>query len=190
MWRRLAATIGVMAVVAVPAAMANPLKSLYTTIDLKVCEKIKRHPDGGAWRCAGLPGFPVYLAEGDLRQFLSVGADAERRRAAEQTLGPFNTIFEPNGSRATIEWRFVRRNGVAQPYATIVRFHTSREGRRGDVLVVFKVSDKETCHVAHIDALANSDAIVLARKIADEEARAFSCREEPRPRGAAGKSPM
>ena len=61
----------------VPAPVAsNPVKSLYTTIDLKACKRIKRHRDGGAWRCDGLPGYPVYVAEGDLRQFVSVGAVA------------------------------------------------------------------------------------------------------------------
>ena len=189
--RTLLAMVGIVGGLAVPAATANPLKSLYTTIDLKTCSKIKRHRDGGAWRCAGLPGYPVYIAEGDLRQFVSVGIDGERRKAAEQTLGPFNSIFEANSTRATIEWRFVRREGRQLPYAAILRFHTSNDERRGDVLVVFKVSDKETCHVAHIDALANgADAIVLARKVADEEARAFSCRSDPQTRGATGKSPM
>jgi hypothetical protein len=137
-----------------------------------------------------LRGFPVYIAEGDLRQFVSVGPQAERRRAATQTLGPFNSIFEPGNDRATIEWRFVRKFGQPVPYATIVRFHTSAEGRRGDVLVVSKVGERETCHIAHIDALANPKAIALARQIADDQARAFDCRQEPRIEGEQGKSPM
>jgi hypothetical protein len=172
-----------------PAA-ANPVKSLYTTVDLKVCKQTRRHRDGGAWRCEGLAGFPVYFAEGDLRQFVSVGANAEKRRAATQTLGAFNSIFEKGSSRATIEWRFDRRGERKLPYATIVRFHTSRDGRSGDVLVVSKVSDTETCHVAYIDALANQDAITLARHIADKQAKSFDCRNEPRTEGATGKSPM
>src|SRR5262245_51022359 len=74
------------------SAWANPVKSLYTTIDLRNCKQVKHHRDGGAWRCDGLPGFPVYVAEGDLRQFVSVGEAPEKRRAATQTLGPFNSI--------------------------------------------------------------------------------------------------
>ena len=171
-------------------ATANPVKSLYTTVDLKACKRIKRHRDGGAWRCEGLAGFPVYFAEGDLRQFVSVGADAEKRRAATQTLGAFNSIFDKGSRRATIEWRFDRRGERKLPYAIIVRFHTSRDGRSGDVLVVSKVSDTETCHVAYIDALANQDAIALARHIADKEAKSFDCRKEPRTEGATGRSPM
>ena len=172
-----------------PAA-ANPVKSLYTTVELKTCKQVKRHRDGGAWLCEGLAGLPVYVAEGDLRQFLSVGEDAQRRRAATQTLGAFNSIFERGSDRATIEWRFNRRGERQIPYAIIVRFHTSREGRKGDVLVVSKVSPTETCHVAYIDALANQDAITLARFVADNQAKAFDCRNEPHAEGATGRSPM
>jgi hypothetical protein len=172
------------------AAGANPVKSLYTTIDLKACKQIKRHRDGGAWWCEGLGGLPVYVAEGDLRHFVSVGVDAKKRRAASQTLGAFNSIFEKGHSRATIEWRFSRRGERKLPYAIIVRFHTSRDGRNGDVLVVSKVSDVETCHVAYVDALANLDAIALARQIADTQAKSFDCRQEPRTEGATGRSPM
>jgi hypothetical protein len=171
-------------------ATANPVKSLYTTIQLKACKHIKPHRDGAAWLCEGLAGLPVYVAEGDLRQFLSVGEDAQKRRAATQTLGPFNSIFESGSDRATIEWRFDRRGERQIPYATIVRFHTSKDGRKGDVLVVSKVSASETCHVAYIDALANSDAITLARFVADTRAKAFDCSNDPLPEGATGRSPM
>jgi hypothetical protein len=58
------------------------------------------------------------------------------------------------------------------------------------VLVVSKVSATETCHVAHIDALANSDAITLARFVADTRAKTFDCSHEPHAEGATGKSPM
>jgi hypothetical protein len=169
---------------------ANPVRSLYTTIELKACKQVRRHRDGGAWLCEGLAGLPVYIAEGDLRHFVSVGADAQQRRAATQTLGAFNTIFEKGSDRATVEWRFNRRGERQIPYAIIVRFHTSREGRRGDVLVVSKVSATETCHVAYIDALANQDAITLARFVADNQTKSFDCRNEPHPEGATGKSPM
>ena len=104
--------------------------------------------------------------------------------------GAFNSIFENGSDRATIEWRFDRRGEKQIPYAIIVRFHTAQDGRKGDVLVVSKVSPTETCHVAYIDALANQDAITLARFVADNQAKTFDCREEPRPEGATGRSPM
>ena len=70
-----------------------------------------------------------------------------------------------------------------------MRFHTSRDGRNGDVLVVSKVSDAETCHVAYIDALANPDAIALARQIADRQAKSFDCRQEPQTQRGDGAQP-
>lgn len=185
----LAAWLCLAVVAALPAA-ANPVKSLYSTVELSHCRKVAHHEDGNAWECAGLRGYPVYVAEGDQRQFVSAGPNAAKRRAAQQTLGPFNSIFARKSARATIEWRYVMRDGRPLPYAIIVRYHTSRERERGDVLVVMKVSETETCHVAKIDALANPDPLILARNIADEEARKFDCRQEPRPRGATGRSPM
>lgn len=179
-----------LAVAGASPAVANPVKSLYSTVELSHCRKVARHVDGDAWECAGLRGYPIYVAEGDQRQFVSVGTNAAKRRAAQQTLGPFNSIFAKHGARATIEWRYVMRNGRPLPYAIIVRYHTSQERTRGDVLVVMKVTESETCHVAKIDALVNPDPLILARNIADEEARKFDCRQEPRARGATGKSPM
>ena len=183
------AILALAAVAAGPAA-ANPVKSLYTTIELSQCRKVSRREDGNAWECPGLRGFPVYVAEGDHRQFVSLGAGAAKRKAAQQTLRPFNSIFTKAGARATIEWRYVIREGRQLPYAAIVRFHTQRDRERGDVIVVMKVSETDTCHVALIDALANPDPLILARNIADQEARKFDCSTEARPRGATGRSPM
>ena len=57
----------VAAVLAAGPAAANPVKSLYTTVELKSCKPLKRHKDGDAWRCEGLPGYPVYVAAGPRR---------------------------------------------------------------------------------------------------------------------------
>src|SRR5262249_23936292 len=145
------------------AALANPVKSLYTSVDVKACKKIAAAWPRRAWRCIGLAGMPVYVATGGLRQFVSVGAEPEKRRAAKQTLRAANTMFAPGSARATIEWRFDRRGETQLPYAIIVRFHTLSARRPGDVLVVLKADARECCHVAHIDAFANDEAIRLAR---------------------------
>jgi hypothetical protein len=158
------------------AALANPVRSLYTTVDLRVCKRINNRLP--AWRCSGLDGNPVYVA-GALGQFVSVGANADKRRAASQTPGAGNALLARDGERAIVEWRFDRRGEKRLPYAIIVRFHAAGAERKGDVLVVLKVDARETCHVAHIDARANDNAIVLARAIADAEARTFDCRREP-----------
>ena len=70
-----------------------------------------------------------------------------------------------------------------------MRFHTSRDGRKGDVLVVSKVSDAETCHVAYIDALANRDAIALARHVADRQSEELRLPPGAAHRGRHGPEP-
>ena len=175
---------------AAPPDNVSPLKSQFTTIELSDCTVTRQHPDGNAWSCDGLPGYPVYIAEGDLRVFMSFGPQGEQQKAATQTLPPFNTVFKDNRNRITIEWRYVRRGGRDQPYAAIVRYFTTRDATRGQVLVVTRISDRDACHVAYVDALANPSAIALARSVADELARTFDCKAGPSVIGATGKSPM
>ncbi|MGE0698546.1 MAG: hypothetical protein AB7O57_05570, partial [Hyphomicrobiaceae bacterium] len=90
----------------------------------------------------------------------------------------------------TLEWRFVKRDGKVMPYATIQRYFTRNDTGAGEVLVVTKVTATEDCHVAYIDALADPQAIALARQVADRDARAFDCTATPKRIGRAGKSPM
>jgi hypothetical protein len=165
-------------------------RSVYTTLDLATCRKLASRPDGDSHLCKGLPDHPVYVAEGDGRTFLAASLTPQTARAATQTLAAFNSPFAKRGRRTTIEWRVVIRGGRRVPYATIVRYFTSRDGASGEVLVVARVDGAQTCHVAHIDALANDDAIVRARRIADGRARTFDCAHPPTVVGATGRSPM
>jgi hypothetical protein len=172
------------------AAAAFPAKSLYTTIDLTACKTIRADADGTRWLCKGLPGYPVYVAEGDLRMFVSAGPSPEKRRAARQTLRSFNALSTGKTSRATMEWRFVKQGGRDVPYATILRYDTYSDTAKGQVLVVTKVTPKESCQVGFVDARANADAIEIARRLADETARTFDCATEPKAAGEIGKSPF
>jgi hypothetical protein len=171
-------------------AAQDATSSVYTTIDLKTCQVVRKSAEGAVWRCPGLPGYPVYVAEGDDRMFVSVGSTPDKRRAAQQTLKPFNSIFPAATARATIEWRVPRASRKAQPYATIIRYYTSSEAAKGQVLVVSKVTPTETCHAALIDADANPDAIERARLAADTTVRSFDCRKAPVIEGATGKNPL
>lgn len=170
------------------AAFAGDHKrtSTITSLEPKLCKVVKRHPDGNSYACPGLPGYPVYFAEGDLRAFVAFGPAAASTHAAKQTLGPFNTPFEKGHQRATIEWRIDKRSGVDQPHAAILRYFVSRDGKRSQALVVSRVAKSESCHVAYIDAIANEDAILMARRIADEVAPQFDCKGEPRIEGKPG----
>ena len=165
-------------------------RSTYTTIDLKACKVLKKGADGAAWLCRGMADYPVYVATGDERFFVSAGPAPQKRRAAQQTLKAFNSLFPAAATRATIEWRVQGKGKHAVPYATILRYYTARDGAKGQVLVVSKVAADQSCQVAMIDAMANADAIERARKIADETALQFDCSTDPKVDGATGKSPM
>ncbi len=179
------------ALLTAPAHAQDATRSVYTTIDLKTCKVLRKSgPEGASWRCPGLPGYPLYVAEGDDHYFVSAGLDPEKRRAAKQTLKPFNTIFPAGTVRATVEWRIPRTSRKAPPYATIVRYYTSSETAKGQVLVVSKLTPTEACQAALIDADANADAIERARLAADTTVRTFNCNAAPAIEGAAGKAPL
>lgn len=172
------------------AALANAPAGRETSIDLKACKIVKRHADGNTWSCNGMPGYPVYYAEGDLRTFVSVGSNAGKRAAAEQTLGPFNSIFKDKAQRATIEWRVTGDEKKAVPHATILRYYTRNDEGKGEVFVVMKVTARETCHAALIEAFNDAKAIDFAREIADGPARSFNCKSDPVEHRRGGKSPF
>jgi len=185
-----AAVLALLAAGGVAVANANPPRSQYTTIELKACKIVRRHPDGNSWLCPGLEGHSVYFAEGDHRTYVSYGRAPAKHRAAAQTLGAFNSLFPGKVSRATVEWRISQKSNKVVPHAAILRYFTSVDGRKGQVLVVTKIGANESCHVAHIDALANPDAIAIARRIADDVAPKFDCKTDPQTEGAKGKSPL
>lgn len=188
---RLARLAFLLVVLSYGAAEAiQQVKSLYTAIDLGACKAVASDREGEARICKGLPGYPVYVLEGRSGTYLSVGLNAASRRAARQTLNAFNTLFDKAGRRSTVEWRFVVREQRPVPYATIVRYFTQGASGAGEVLVVTRVTDREACQVAYVDALANADAIVLARRIADTVAKTRGCPPEPVVHGLAGRSPM
>lgn len=171
-------------------AWAHELKSLYTTIDLASCRTLSEPTGHPARLCPGLDGWPVWVSVVDLRTFVSVGRGAERHSAARQSLGAYNSIFAGRTPRATLEWRYDLRDGKKVPYATILRYRTRTEVAKGEVVVVSRVAPGESCHVAHIDAVANPDAIAFARRIADSTARTFDCKSQPIIAGKVGHSPM
>ncbi len=156
-----------------PSAADEPteLASRYTRFDLSACEVLREDREEGTYaeyRCAGLPGVPLLVQEGDGRFDLDAGIDD----GGFQTIGAFNDIG-PN-----IEWRM--RGGA--PFAVIFRFldvSTMNPGRT--VLAVEKVGRPGSpgCRVANI-AGDIPEANARARALADRETATFRCgRDEP-----------
>lgn len=161
------------------AGLAGPalaaFDSVYTDINLDECTIIESSDFGTSWACAGHKGFPVRIAEGDLRFFVSYGFGAGDEPAAGQTPPPFNTL----GPK--IEWRLSNASGPFKPIATIVRYFVSKDdgASEGQLLVVTQLGEGTTCQIAYIDALANPNANELARQAADELAGSYDCTAEP-----------
>ena len=164
----------------VQPATAQQIDSAYTDVDLDACSILHSDDFGTRWACPGYKGIPVMIAEGDLRFFVSYGFGAPDERAASQTLPPFNYL----GPK--IEWRLSNAEGRWKPFATILRFYTDGEpdADEGQILVVTRLEEGATCHVAYVDARANADANELAREAADDMAPDFDCADEPEQVGA------
>ncbi len=164
---------------------ASQYTSVYTKIDLDQCTPItnaqlglpesgeeEMGTDGGRWACLGYNNELVYVAEGDLRMFVSFGAGALQEPAASQTLPQFNTIGE------TLEWRLVYKDEQWVPFATILRWKTQvGDGSEpdGEMLIVTKLEAGNVCHVAHVDARKTPNANEVARQFADTQAAGFTC---------------
>lgn len=161
-------------------ASAAPLESAYTKIKIESCATLSEHELGATWKCPGFAGVPVFVAESDLRFFVSYGANGTEEKAFQVTPPNFNSINE------TLEWRYETTGGKRMPLATILRFFIDREGqnKRGQVLIVTRLGTNSTCHIAYIDARARKNANALARDIADTRSRTFDCAQEPAIYGA------
>ncbi|WP_441237168.1 hypothetical protein [Bradyrhizobium sp. 930_D9_N1_4] len=172
---------------------AQSLGSTYTSTAPKACRQIGKPSelDGSTTRvCPGKDGLVVLIAEDDLREIVSVGRN--RKIAAEEPAA--KVWFAPfNSSETTIEWRAAG----TKPFATIQRWHIAdnadpdKQGRPNTkaILVVTRLPPGPVCHVAYVDAIANSTANELARKAADEVARGFTCgKDEVKIIGASGRA--
>ncbi|MDA9463931.1 hypothetical protein XH87_04810 [Bradyrhizobium sp. CCBAU 53415] len=168
-----------MACIGLNSAGAQSVGSSYSSTAPKHCRQIGKPSelDGSTTRaCPGKDGLVVLVAEDDLREVVSVGRN--RRAAAEEPAA--RVWFAPfNSSETTIEWRTVG----AKPFAIIQRWHIAdsadpdKRGRPSTkaMLVVTRLPPGPVCHVAYVDATANSTANELARKAADDVARGFVC---------------
>lgn len=163
------------------AALAQPAaanESVYTDLDLDRCETIAADDMGASMKCKGYKDYPIYFAEGDLRQSVLYGpVRAELIEGAFESFAPFNHV------NTKVEWRL---DNSGRPVAAILRWFLENVGdtgmptkeAEGQVLVIARVAQPDdglSCVVGYVDALSNGNANELARKVADNEARDFAC---------------
>lgn len=154
------------------SAQAMNTDSIYTDLNIDDCLVLQADDFGASFACPGYKGYPVWVAEGDLRFFVSFGFGAPDEIAAGQTLPAFNTVH------TTLEWRVTNKTGAWQPFATILRWFSDTgnpETKDFETLIVTKIEPGNTCHVARIDASVTKNANQIARDIADAEAQSFNC---------------
>jgi hypothetical protein len=154
---------------ALPAG-TEELVSGYTDLRTNTCTMLDSEM-GEVATCPGLNGYPVMIAAGDMRMFVSFGLDPVSEIAARQSLPPVNRI----GGK--LEWLLPAEDQTAPPIATILRWKVQPEqaGPEAEVLVVTQLVPGATCHIAYVDALANGNANQLARQAAEELAGDFDC---------------
>lgn len=157
-------------------ALAN--ESVYTDLNLDRCQTIAADDMGASMKCKGYKNYPIYFAEGDLRQSVLYGpVRAELIEGAFESFGAFNHI------NTKVEWRL---DASGKPFAAILRWFIENVGdtgmptkaAEGQVLVVARVAQPDdglSCVVGYVDALSNSNANELARQVADGEASNFAC---------------
>lgn len=169
--------------VAVPVAShAAEILSAYTDVDLeKGCITVaKAAEDDGDWArfvCPGYMGYPIVVDYSDLRESITYGFPSPGRSAWESFEG-FNS------ASAKVEWRLQKDGAATVAFAAIQRWTvTSAEDgdKNVEVLVVSRVGqpdDGKACVVGLVLATGKPNANEMARKIADEQARDFSCGDE------------
>jgi len=186
MFRRIGGALILLGLASAPAA-SQSIEYIYTKFDSKTCKhKAGRAvEDYGSWLRAGYQKIPVRLSAGDQRMHVTYG-NWKDDLASSQTFPGFNSVYE-----GTVEWRIEKKpDGRTRPFATILRWNlvTARDRENatgpitstGRILVVTRLGPSGVCHVGYVDARANPDANELARRIADEHARAFKCGKDTR----------
>ncbi|WP_417579184.1 hypothetical protein [Pelagibacterium sp.] len=155
------------------AVQAQTWRSGYTDIDFERCTVVSSYELGAELACPGYNGFPLMIADGDLRMFVSYGFGAPDEMAAGQTFPQFNQIGDK------IEWLLEASSEWGErPVATIVRYYLEPiepGDPQGQVLVVTKIEEGNTCWVAQIDARANANANQMARDAARRLVRGWDC---------------
>ena len=155
-------------------AAAAQNTSIYTSTSTKACKTVEASSEGAGYyrgRCPGVGGYKLELIEGDIRQSLNVITPAKKK--FELNFWQYNGNFSAIGDK--IEWRL--KKGV--PVAIIARFNVadaSGDTKGSSLLIVSKISRKESCVVEIIDPVAKQNE---KARIAADAASSKPCLETP-----------
>ena len=145
------------------------ITSIYTDLDEKKCKTIEKNEEEG-WivqECAGVGGYKLQVAEGDIRQTINVISPANKK--SELNLwSVVSPAFSSVGQKA--EWRVKTVEGKPVPFALIVRYNASKEApeKTTSYLTVTKIDGDKSCVTDVVKPIKNAN--VKARELADVSA--------------------
>ncbi len=153
-------------------SQAQTIRSVYTNLGEKQCRTIKSSAEeAGEYlgRCPGIAGYSLLVAEGDLRQNITVVTP----KKTEHSLDLWSVVspaFSSLGPKA--EWRVTTQKNKVVPVALIVRYNASENSENPDkttsYLAVIKITSSDICVTDKVspNPKANEDA----RRLADQSA--------------------
>ena len=165
---------------------AETVTSAYTELDTQEdCSVFAgAGEEPGDWSnlvCSGYKGYPVFIYYSDARESLFYGFPPAGDLAPR-----WESFTAFNRAGTTVEWRIASDGVRERPFATIHRWFVTGGpdmDEEIEVLVVEKVgqiAEWQGCAVGYVVASGNNGANEAARRIADEQARGFSCEtDEP-----------
>lgn len=154
------------------SAQAQTPTSTYTNLDPKYCRTLKSSDaEGGSYegRCPGVGGYSLLVAEGDVRQNITVVTPKGTKHSLD-LWSVVSSAFSSLGPKA--EWRVTKVKNKTTPTALIVRYNASENPEKPEkttsYLAVIKITPNEICVTDKVSpgAKANEDA----RRLADQSA--------------------
>jgi hypothetical protein len=152
---------------------AQKMTSVYTSLSDKKCKTIESNPDeGGSYLglCPGIGGYKLMLAEGDLRQNVTIVAPNKREYSLEfgsKVTSAFNAVG------TTAEWRVTGAGKKVKPMALIVRLNAQDNPDNyklnSSYLIVAKITANSACITNIVEPKVKNQNVV-ARGLADSAA--------------------
>ena len=135
------------------------------------CEVVTQTDALLEYRCPGVFDVDVWFSIGDARWTVSFHKDRPSGLVLNQG---FNRAHHPD---LEVEWRFDGN----QPMAALQlwRFYDEDGELDEGAWVITRIAGDEVCHMGFVDVVANEEALAMARRFADANAKSDSCADDP-----------